>query len=202
MSPNQRLEKLKFSLMNVDTMNDNKLPEYNELTNDNHISFITEINVKNKSKQTILESDQTYIWKFIETDFAKHDARIAIRYPRKYCDDISIDILEQGFIERPERNQSDKSVIQYMAVNVKCWRFGYKVMLIYRTPDADQNSLKINTKNLFNIIDRINPDIALGDFNIDFKDDNNKFELNQLCKMKQIVGAYTRIQPSKNNNIS
>ena len=83
------------------------------------------------------------------------------------------------------------------------WHIKYKVMLVYRTPDADiGNPDNTNTKKLFQIIDVAKPNICLGDFNLNYDDEKIHNELEQICTMKQIILQHTRVAPAKNNNIS
>jgi len=198
----QNKKSLVFSLLNVNTLNDNKLQEYDNLTKDHHVQFITELNCSNVESENILKSNDLYNWQFIGTDYTTNSARIAIRYPANQENKINIKILDEGRIDRPERFQKQKDVIQFMTVKVVCYHKIYKVMLVYRTPDADGNASRQNTQSLFNIIDKTNPDICLGDFNLDQNIQKIKQETSKLCRLKQIVGCNTRIAPAKNDKIS
>jgi len=194
---------LVFSLLNVNTLNDNKLVEYDSLTSHHHVQFITELNCSNKESENILRDSDKYRWQIIDTDYTKNKARIAVRYPANPENNIRIKLLDEGRIDRPERQQINKDVIQFMVLDITCFHVKYKVVLVYRTPDADyQDKTRKNTKSLFEVIDKVKPHICLGDFNLDQNDPKTKSEVSQLCGMKQIVGSNTRIAPAKNNKIS
>ena len=194
---------LVFSLLNVNTLNDNKLVEYDSLTKHHHIQFITELNCPNKESENILKDSNDYNWQIINTDYSKNKARIAVRYPANPENKITVKLLDEGRINRPERIQFNKDVIQYLIMDITCFHVKYKVILVYRTPDTDyQDKERKNTKSLFEIIDKEQPHVCLGDFNLDQNDPRIKSEVSQMCSMKQIVGSNTRIAPSKNNKIS
>jgi len=198
-----KTESLVFSLLNVNTLNDNKLVEYDSLTKHHHIQFITELNCPNKESENILRDSSKYNWQIIGTDYSKNKARIAVRYPANPENKITVKLLDEGRIDRPERIQYNKDVIQFMVLDITCFHVKYKVILVYRTPDADyQDKSRKNTKSLFEIIDKQRPHIVLGDLNLDMNDPKINSEVSQMCSMKQIVGSNTRVAPAKNNKIS
>ena len=109
---------LVFSLLNVNTLNDNKLVQYDSLTSQHHVQFITELNCPNKEAENILRDSEDYNWQIIKTDYSKNKARIAVRYPANPENKTTIKVLSEGRIDRPERQQVNKDVIQFMVMDI------------------------------------------------------------------------------------
>ena len=197
------LGNLILGLINIQSITDDKLAELDEITKDNHMTFFTELNIKDDQKLNIICSDKMYNWHFIKSDFTKEHTRIGLRYPSKYGDNIKVNIVDQGRLNRPERVQASKCVIQYISMNISFWNKCYSVILAYRTPDCDEKDAnRQKTQDFFSIVDAKKPHLLLGDLNLNFDNEKDKFFMENLCSMKQIVKLPTRVAPAKNNTIS
>ena len=107
---NEKTRKISFSLLNIDTMRDNKIPELNTKTLQDHIVFLTETNIKNESHKNIITSDKNFVTKFLNVDFERNNSRVGVRYPSSLDKYINITIVSELVVEKPERKQFDKSV--------------------------------------------------------------------------------------------
>ena len=154
---------LHCSLLNCQTLTDKKLDILNDLTQDDHISFFTEVNIQSPEHLNVLQADETYIWKFIpkENDFQQ---RIALRYPAYLKDIISFELLKYEYITQ-ERSQKDQCCAQYMVFRFRFDHLDYRVALVYRAPDTD---MEVNTSLLYAYIARYVPHLLVGDVNLDY----------------------------------
>ena len=135
-----------FSLLNVQTLLDDKLPELFELTQDDHISFFTELNIRNSEHRNVVTSEEEFVWKLIPEDQAHHQ-RIGLRYPVSLKEKLKIEILKYDYLTQ-ERSQKDKCSSQYMLIDFKYSHLNYRFMLVYRAPDSDDTV----TESIFEMI--------------------------------------------------
>jgi len=188
-----------FSLLNINTLTDSKLVDLNNLTSENHITFMTETNISNKSHENVIRSDETYTWKMIDVDYNKNQrSRVAIKFPSYLEKFIKVSIIQNNLYENPERVQKDKTIIQSLFMSLQLWQYKFKTVLVYRVPDADNFlSDSEQTDKLFQSIENFKPDFVLGDFNIDYNKLQNKQKISSISSLKQIITKFTRIGPSR-----
>ena len=190
----QNLSDFNFSLLNIQTINDLKMPQLNEDTKDNHVTFFTELNIASEEHKNIVTSDTGYKWVFIKSH-KNCNRRIGLRYPASLKNDIHIDMIEEDYMIDKSRKQKDKSVVQYMIFKLSLFQMTKKVMLVYRVPDCEFEF----TKKLFDKIEANNLHLCVGDFNLDWRKPSLRKKIAPLTKLKQSVKKPTRIGVSCNN---
>ena len=149
---------MQCSLLNVQTLTDKKLDILNDITQDDHISYFTEVNITSPEHLNVLTDDEVYSWKFIpkERDFQQ---RIAFRYPSYLKNDLRFDDLKYDYIVQ-ERAQKDQCCAQFMSYRFRYKHLDYRVALVYRAPDTNAE----NTDLLYQKLDKVKPHLCVGDF--------------------------------------
>ena len=147
-----------FSLLNINSFNDTKQIFLQNISSKYHIQFFTEINIENVEQENTLLSDDFYEWVLIpkNTEFSQ---RIGLRYPSNLQNKIKVNILDHKYVAQPVRsaNQKDKSVVQLLHVSINIYHAFFKVVLIYRTPDANAES----TSRMYSYLDAQAPILRL-----------------------------------------
>lgn len=134
------------------------------LTDQELLHFFTEINCNSAEKRNVITSNPAYRWQFISPEEG-HSQRIGFRYLSLAENYIKIHSSESHYITQ-SRQQADKSAVQILLVDVNIYQHRKKIALLYRAPDADNDS----TQKMYDIVNDFNPDMALGDINLNSKD--------------------------------
>ena len=193
-----RVDKMNFSFVNMQTLTDIKLPELKNITENDHITFFNELNIRDQEHYNTITFDDDFEWVVInEHDNKDIKRRIGLRYPRSLSDNINIQLLDQGYILQDERiaMQVDKSVVQYMITQLKIYHIELKILLVYRLDDSNE----VNTDKIFELMEEYNVHMALGDFNIDFHKKELKSCYSKKTNLKQIIKKTTRYGFGRNN---
>ena len=189
---------MKLSLINVDTITDAKLPTLNEITMHDHATFITQTDINSEQHRKMIEYDDNYIWNFIPKNNQEEKCRqrVAIRIPRNCREDVFFEPVEHSYIiGRVKKSIKDPSGAQWYFGWLKMKHIRLKTMIIYRTPDATTAT----DNQLFEDIRRLSPQMAMGDMNINWKDENLRNKLKrEIPFMKQIVNKFTRFGVGRN----
>lgn len=166
--PKEVESKIRLSQLNCQTLTDIKLPEIDQFTKLDHITFFTELNINSKEHLNVITNDINYNWVIIKKfeDDPHVRQRIGLRFPKAMEKDIKVNVLEQYYCLQKDRvaNQKDHSTLQYMVFSINIFHLTFKVMLVYKLDDANQEIVD----HIFNTMDRQKVHFAVGDFNLDF----------------------------------
>ena len=189
------LHKLSLALININTLNDKKLPLFNTCTFDDSISFITEVNADTPERVNSITYDESYEYHFIpkESDFSQ---RIAIR-KKKGDKNVSITVLDHLYITQ-NRKQRDKSSCQIIYARIRISFLHFTTMLIYRCPDSDPET----DNSMYDFINNYNPDTFLGDLNINLFEKKSIKDMHQRVPHRQIVKTGTRSECRRDRDAS
>ena len=194
-SDSKKIQDLTFSMININSITDQKLLLLNPSLDKHHFQFFTELNIENIHKLNIVTACNVYDWVIIpktDTNFAQ---RIGVRYCKSLSKYVKIEILDQQFYTQ-ERQQVDKSVVQLLSLKIQCYHVSFNCILAYRAPDCNAE----NRDKMFAYIDTTNPHIALGDINIDSAVKSNQKMLQEKLSLVNIIKKPTRVQTRKITN--
>lgn len=196
---------MRFSLLNAQTLNDQKLPTYNDITKNDHISIVNELNIASPQHEQLLRNDTEYTWFIIPpptTTQQESIQRIGIRIPNQFIDEKLISykpIAHKYIYGRNKPAIRDKCAIQYMIGELKVKNLTISLAITYRVPDAYLSS----TTELFEDLKNYDATKVVGDFNLDWKNQKTREYLKQeLPHLKQIVNKYTRYGTGRNNKVT
>ena len=194
--------KMNIGLININTIDDNKIISLQTITNHFHILNFNELNIKNVQKLNVIKSDPDYSWNIIPqlnyTDKndqpQQHEQRIGFRIHNSISHLYSVEILDYKYFTQENRSagQKDPCTVQTLFYSVQYKNRVLKNLIVYRTPDASPQ----NTLALYEYINECNAHFTLGDFNIDFKLKKNKNYILDHTSLTQIVKKPTRVQDS------
>ena len=141
---------LKFSLLNCQKLTDQKIPEFDKITQNDYFSICTEINLSSQEHQNILECDSNYIWHFItKNSDNKLQQRIGIRIPIQVSNHIKFTLLSHAYLTgRTKSEIRDQTAIQWLLFKAQIYHLTFKIMVVYRVPAA----LDEVTERLYNDI--------------------------------------------------
>ena len=188
----KKIQDLSFSLININSITDQKLLLLNPSLDKNHFQFFTELNIDDSHKLNIVTSCNVYDWVIIpkvDTNFAQ---RIGVRFCKSLSKFVKIEILDQQFYTQ-DRQQVDKSAVQLLSLKIQCYHVSFNCILVYRAPDCNAE----NRDKMFAYIDTVNPHIALGDINIDLSVKSNQKMLQDKLSLVNIIKKPTRVQTRK-----
>ena len=164
-----------FSLLNCQKLSYQKIPELNKITENDHFTLCTEVNLESEQHQNILESDSDYIWHFIPKSPGAQQ-RIGVRVPAHLSRFIKFEFENFAYIPgRVKKSIKDETAIQWVLFKAQIYHINLRIMVIYRVPDA----LDAATQQLYSDIEIHSPTILAGDFNIDYKKKKNKDAMQQ-----------------------
>ena len=181
---------LSLALLNVRTISDKKLPFINEVTSNDSIHFLCETNIDSNEKRNNIESDDYYDYIHIPYNQEFHQ-RIAIRYLSQNKN-VSIDLISHEYITQ-RRDRKDQSACQMMHVKIRVSFLHFTAMLIYRCPDSN----KATDEKMFTAIKESQPDVILGDINLNFFENSTKRIFHEQIDHKQLVKTGTRPEPRR-----
>ena len=195
MTNKHKITQLSLALLNCQTITDKKIPFINTITKTDSVIFLTETNVNTPERRNILTHDDAYSWTFIP----KNDSfsqRLAIRKPSS-CKNTNVEIIDHAYFTQ-NRARVDQSACQILHTKMRMSFLNFTAALVYRAPDANDET---NTK-LYDWIESNEPDVLLGDLNLDFFEKSIKKILYEKINMKQLVKSGTRENRQPNGRFS
>ena len=191
---------MEIGLININTINDDKIIHMQNFTKNFHILNFNELNIKNEQQLNVTTSDSDYTWYIIpkqnfvnkNNQTQQHEQRIGFRIHNSISQLYNIQIKEFKYLLQENRssNQIDPCTVQTLLYSVQHKNRLFNILVVYRTPDANP----VNTLALYNYMNECNAYFTLGDFNLDFSQKNIKKYILEHTQLTQIVKKPTRVQ--------
>ena len=183
-----KINNLQLSLLNINTINDRKTLLLNPIIENCHIQFFTELNIDSEEQYNTITSSGNYEWVIIPK-VQNHSQRIGLRFCKSLQKFVRIKVLDFKYLTQ-NRAQHDKSSVQMLHVEIKCYHVSFSAIIVYRTPDCNAE----NRNMMFSYIDSVNPHFALGDINIDLKVKENVKMVQDKLSLVNIIKKPTRVK--------
>ena len=165
---------MEIGLVNINTINDDKIILMQDFTRHFHILNFNELNIKNEQQLNVTTSDPDYTWHIIpkqtfvnkKNETQQHEQRIGFRIHNSISHLYNVQILEFKYFLQENRSngQIDSCTVQTLLYSIRFKNRFFNILVVYRTPDANP----VNTLALYNYINECNAYFTLGDFNLDF----------------------------------
>jgi len=191
---------MEIGLVNINTINDDKIILMQDFTRHFHILNFNELNIKNEQQLNVTTSDPDYTWHIIpkqtfvnkKNETQQHEQRIGFRIHNSISHLYNVQILEFKYFLQENRSngQIDSCTVQTLLYSIRFKNRLFNILVVYRTPDANP----VNTLALYNYINECNAYFTLGDFNLDFSQKKYKKYISEHTQLTQIVKKPTRVQ--------